>query len=146
MMRLKVTKVEAPDPPNKSSLPIVHFDGRSRSMDASWDPNANSKIRGTVRLTPDGEVRWTTVSIFSGYVHVHCSAFGNVTDVAISEERWCSEGIQPGGPRSARGVVGTWFDKDHDPHGPAGPTAFWKVAQIPGVDDESDEEDAPWLH
>jgi len=37
-------------------------------MDASWDPNANSKIRGSVRLTPDGEVRWTTVSIFSGYV------------------------------------------------------------------------------
>ena len=28
-----------------------------------------------------------------------------------SEERWKSEGIQIGGPRSARGVLGTWFDK-----------------------------------
>lgn len=28
-----------------------------------------------------------------------------------SEERWKSEGIQVGGPRSARGVLGTWFDK-----------------------------------
>lgn len=27
-------------------LPIVHFAGTSRSLHASWDPNANSKIRG----------------------------------------------------------------------------------------------------
>ena len=68
MMRLHVTKVEAPGLSDNSSLPVVHFNGRSRSVDASWDPNANSKIRGSVRLTPEGEVRWTTVSIFSGCV------------------------------------------------------------------------------
>lgn len=45
-----------------------------------------------------------------------------------SEERWRSEGIQIGGPRSGRGVLGNWFDKDFDRHGPAGPTAFWKVS------------------
>lgn len=28
-----------------------------------------------------------------------------------SEERWRSEGIQIGGPGSARGVLGNWFDK-----------------------------------
>lgn len=27
-------------------LPIVHFAGTSRSLHSSWDPNANSKIRG----------------------------------------------------------------------------------------------------
>ena len=27
-------------------LPIVHFAGTSESLHASWDPNANSKIRG----------------------------------------------------------------------------------------------------
>jgi hypothetical protein len=27
------------------------------------------------------------------------------------EERWASEGIQVGGVGSARGVVGTWFDR-----------------------------------
>lgn len=27
-------------------LPIVHFEGTSRSLHASWDPDANSKIRG----------------------------------------------------------------------------------------------------
>jgi hypothetical protein len=63
---------------------------------------------------------------------------------AGSEERWRSEGIQPGGPRSPRGVVGTWFDTDHDPHGPVGPTAFWKVAEIPEDEDESDRADVPW--
>ncbi|KAM0716935.1 hypothetical protein Q7P37_006787 [Cladosporium fusiforme] len=89
-------------------LPIIHFAGTSRSLHASWDQNANSRIRGTVRQTPEGQIRWTTFSIFHG------------------EERWRSEGIQVGGLRSARGVLGNWFDKDFDIHGPAGPTAFWK--------------------
>jgi hypothetical protein len=46
-----------------------------------------------VRQTPEGAIRWTTFSIFHG------------------EERWRSEGIQVGGLRSARGVLGNWFDK-----------------------------------
>lgn len=45
-----------------------------------------------------------------------------------SEERWRSECIQTGGLRSARGMLGTWFDKDYNPEGPAGPTAFWKIS------------------
>jgi hypothetical protein len=96
------------------------------------DIHANVLCAGTVRQTPEGEIRWTTFSIFHG------------------EERWRSEGIQVGGLRSARGVLGSWFDKcvlgphlehhrcgglavlltvdrDYDMHGPAGPTAFWKV-------------------
>jgi hypothetical protein len=32
-------------------LPIVHFAGTSRSLHASWDPNANSKIRGEYNVT-----------------------------------------------------------------------------------------------
>ncbi|KAJ3560373.1 hypothetical protein NPX13_g9324 [Xylaria arbuscula] len=67
-------------------------------------------IIGTVRLTPEGEVRWTTFSIFGGV------------------ERWRSESVQVGGVRSAKGVLGHWFDKDFDPRGPAGPTAFWKIS------------------
>ena len=35
-----------------------------------------------------------------------------------SEERWKSEGIQIGGPRAARGVLGHWFDK-YDSHLPS---------------------------
>lgn len=50
-------------------------------------------VKGTVRLTKEGEVRWTTFSIFHGV------------------ERWRSEGVQIGGVRSARGVVGNWFDR-----------------------------------
>jgi hypothetical protein len=48
-------------------------------------------------MTPEGEVRWTTYSIFSG------------------QERWKSEGIQIGGRRSAKGVVGNWFEKYANP-------------------------------
>lgn len=49
--------------------------------------------KGTVGLTKEGEVRWTSVSIFHGH------------------ERWKSESVQIGGPRSARGVIGNWFDR-----------------------------------
>ncbi|TKA65617.1 hypothetical protein B0A55_07288 [Friedmanniomyces simplex] len=131
-IKLQVTKIEPPGSGDEGEededdgmdwsnfrgerLPVVHFRGNSRSLHASWDPNANSKIRGTVRQTPEGEIRWTTFSIFHG------------------EERWRSEGIQVGGLRSGRGVLGNWFDKDYDIHGPAGPTAFWKIT------DELEEE------
>lgn len=47
---------------------------------------------GSVRLTREGEVRWTTFSIFA------------------SQPRWRSEGIQLGGLRSSK-VIGNWFDK-----------------------------------
>lgn len=62
------------------------------------------------------------------------------------EERWRSEGVQVGGLRSMRGVVGTWFDKDYEPHGPAGPTAFWKICDrgLFADQEDSDDEDGNW--
>src|SRR6266536_1011098 len=51
------------------------------------------KSVGTVRMTKMGAIRWTSFSIYHG------------------EERWRSEGVQVGGLRSARGILGTWFDK-----------------------------------
>ncbi|KAK3944895.1 hypothetical protein QBC46DRAFT_350253 [Diplogelasinospora grovesii] len=118
LMKIHVTKIEEDD--KRGGGPVTtHFKGFSRSLDGSWDENANSDLRGMCRMTPEGEVRWTTWSIFSG------------------EERWRSEGIQLGGVRSSRGVVGNWFDKDYDPQGPVGPTAFWKVSdREPNSDDQ----------
>ncbi|KAI1381916.1 hypothetical protein F4677DRAFT_9300 [Hypoxylon crocopeplum] len=113
LMKIRVTRVEAPGPDDGQDLPVVHFEGISRSLDDSYDENANSDLRGmrgSVRLTREGEVRWTTFSVFSGV------------------ERWRSESVQIGGVRSAKGVLGNWFDKDFDPRGPAGPTAFWKIS------------------
>jgi len=112
IMRIKATKAEAPGELDGQELPVVHFAGTSHSMHAHRDPNANSRIRGTVRLTKEGEVRWTSFSIYFG------------------EERWRSEGIQVGGVGSARGVFGHWFDKDFSQHGPAGPTALWKINDV----------------
>ncbi|KAL8771829.1 MAG: hypothetical protein Q9209_002767 [Squamulea sp. 1 TL-2023] len=108
IVKLQVTKIEKPGENDGQGLPVVHFKGSSNSALPPVDYNANSKIRGSVRLTPEGEVRWTTFSVFHG------------------EERWRSEGIQLGGVRAARGILGYWFDKDFDEYGPAGPTAFWK--------------------
>ena len=47
-------------------------------------------------------------------VKLHCSSIlwpELLTRLCDSEERWKSEGIQVGGPCSARGVIGHWFDK-----------------------------------
>ncbi|RMD41048.1 hypothetical protein DV735_g4084, partial [Chaetothyriales sp. CBS 134920] len=117
-LQLHVTKIEWPDDDDSNehtnedniarNRPIVHFEGSSKSTHVPWDPNANSTIRGTVRTTRTGDIRWTTLSVFQG------------------EERWRSESIQIGGIRSGRGAIGTWFDKDYDHHGPVGPTYFWK--------------------
>ncbi len=85
-------------------------------------PNGTST--GSVSETPQGEIRWTTFSVYHG------------------EERWRSEGIQVGGLRSARGVLGNWFDKNFSVHGPAGPTAFWKSSnEVPGEGNEDEDED-----
>lgn len=65
-MNLQVTDVTAPGPFEDPSMPIVHFRGKSKSVDAQWDPNANSGIRGTVRMTANGDIRWKTISVFHG--------------------------------------------------------------------------------
>ncbi|KAH7035424.1 uncharacterized protein B0I36DRAFT_92437 [Microdochium trichocladiopsis] len=110
LMKIAVTEIEEPGPDDGQDMPVVHFRGISRSLDDTWDDNANSDLAGTVRMTKEGEVRWTTVSIFGGI------------------ERWKSESVQVGGVKSSRGVLGNWFDRDYDPRGPVGPTAFWKIS------------------
>ncbi|KAJ4298965.1 hypothetical protein N0V90_004209 [Kalmusia sp. IMI 367209] len=119
LMRLTVTAITAPGKNDNQSMPVVHFSGAAKAVDTNMDANANSGIRGCVRMTAEGEVRWSTVWVFNG-----------------DEERWRSEAIQVGGLRSKRGVVGIWYDKSFDPHGPAGPTAFWKVKELPGGSDQ----------
>ncbi|KAL1879713.1 hypothetical protein Daus18300_001550 [Diaporthe australafricana] len=124
VVKIHVTRIEPPGPEDGQALPVVHYEGFSKSLDSSLDENANSGLTGSVRLTREGEVRWTSHSIFNG------------------QERWRSEGIQIGGLRSSK-VVGNWFDKDYDPSGPVGPTAFWKISdRQPGsCDDHVTEHD-----
>lgn len=74
-------------------MPTLVFEvcpSQSRSEDGSHPTYTSA---GLVRLTKEGEVWWTTNSVFHG------------------QERWRSESIQVGGVRSARGNVGTWFDR-----------------------------------
>lgn len=46
MMRIQVTSIEPPGPEDGQELPVIHFRGVSRSLDDSFDDNANSDIRG----------------------------------------------------------------------------------------------------
>ena len=45
-MKIQVTKIEAPGEDDGQRLPVVRFQGKSSSIRPSWDPNANSKIKG----------------------------------------------------------------------------------------------------
>jgi hypothetical protein len=66
IMEISVDKISEPGENDGKGLPVVHFQGTSRSMHSQWDPNANSNIKGTVRLTKEGEVRWTSISVYQG--------------------------------------------------------------------------------
>jgi hypothetical protein len=85
VIALEVVQVVPPGPKDSKDLPVVHFHGTTRaSQDA--DPNATSRLTGeqlsggwavkpliaavgTVRMTPNGDVRWSSLSIFNGYVY-----------------------------------------------------------------------------
>lgn len=67
-----MTHTEPPGPDDGQELPVVFFEGSSRSLHSAWDVNANSKIKGSVRLTKEGEVRWSSMSVYNGYVHLIC--------------------------------------------------------------------------
>ena len=45
-MRIEVTSIEAPGEEDGQALPVVHFKGASSAVRPSWDPNANSRIKG----------------------------------------------------------------------------------------------------
>ncbi|KAJ6261645.1 hypothetical protein Dda_2443 [Drechslerella dactyloides] len=46
---IRITKIEPPGPDDGQDLPVVHFRGVSRLIDAYWDPNANSLLTGEFR-------------------------------------------------------------------------------------------------
>ncbi|KAI0393832.1 hypothetical protein F5Y17DRAFT_430432 [Xylariaceae sp. FL0594] len=129
LMRIYVTKVEAPGPGDGQGLPVVHFKGIARHLMNGINDHPVTDLRGTVRLTPAGDVHWTTFTIID------------------SEDVWRSESIQVGGVGSAKGVIGHWFDATYDPVGPVGPTAFWKISDrnkalaAAGDDDDDDDDD-----
>lgn len=67
-MELTVTSIDPPGEDDGQELPVVSFKGKSRLLEASPVPgtNSTSSVRGTVRLTKEGEVRWTTYSVYWG--------------------------------------------------------------------------------
>lgn len=46
LMRTFVTSIEKPGPEDGQDLPVVHFKGISRSLDQTFDENADSDLRG----------------------------------------------------------------------------------------------------
>jgi hypothetical protein len=50
LMKIHVTGVEPPGPEDGQDGPVVSFRGFSRSLEGSWDENADSDLRGRVKL------------------------------------------------------------------------------------------------
>ncbi|KAH7303726.1 hypothetical protein B0I35DRAFT_383555, partial [Stachybotrys elegans] len=126
-MRIYVTKIEPPGPNDGQALPVVHFAGISKRVTSTgYEYMTASMVQGTVRLTREGEVKWT--------LSIDCG----------KERRRC-EGIQIGGIRSARGVLGNW----HDPvellaSGRLGPMEFYKVSDEYERCEEMEWEEGDW--
>lgn len=91
--------------PTSTVLPPIDFCGVSTGGTSV----EGSHIRGTVSLTTDDppEVRWTWVVRYSGF------------------DRWRLEGIQVGGCKSRRGIVGMWSDVERADLSPVGPFTYW---------------------
>jgi hypothetical protein len=89
IMELEITSFSAPDANDGQEFPVVHFEGVSRSITSRWDPNANANIRGTVRMTKEGEVRWQTISVYGGWVMLNPFIVENkATGMGIIWEWW----------------------------------------------------------
>lgn len=65
-MEIYATEVCPPEAGDHQDFPMVMFEGVSRSLHDRGDPNANSEIKGMVRMTKEGEVRWNTISFYGG--------------------------------------------------------------------------------
>ena len=46
-MKIHITKIQPPREEDGQALPVVHFHGSSHSLRPHWDPNANSKMKGS---------------------------------------------------------------------------------------------------
>jgi hypothetical protein len=67
-MRLRVVGYGEHEEFDDESKPVIAFVGATLPIHAvwSWDVNAHATMRGTVRTTKEGEVRWTSYSVFHG--------------------------------------------------------------------------------
>lgn len=54
VVKIRVTRIEPPGPEDGQSLPVVHFEGFSKSLDSSLDENANSGLTGEVSVKGTG--------------------------------------------------------------------------------------------
>lgn len=57
MVKIRVTRIEPPGPEDGQALPVVHFEGFSKSLDSSLDENANSGLTGEVSAKGTGSFR-----------------------------------------------------------------------------------------
>lgn len=55
-MRIQATKIEPPGENDGKDLPVVHFKGISASARPSWDPNANSQLKGMLTHSPSDKI------------------------------------------------------------------------------------------
>ncbi|THH07138.1 hypothetical protein EW145_g3598 [Phellinidium pouzarii] len=56
------TSSSSADSPTPEQRPIIHFAGTSRGGNGN-----EAKVRGSVRMTPDGHIRWRFASIYDGH-------------------------------------------------------------------------------
>jgi hypothetical protein len=67
-MKLRIDRLESPGEMDGKGLPVVHFKGTARSMHQAHDPNANSKLTGSLPL-PTLSLETTLISVSTSNRH-----------------------------------------------------------------------------
>lgn len=98
--------------PKKPSTPTPPSPAK-RSKKLSFEGRDPQRlVKGWVKMNSKNEVRWKWVISYRGMG---------------AQTKWLLHGVQPGGYKSAFGIVGTWSTAEHDDAGPNGPFWYWPV-------------------
>ncbi|GAA5955338.1 hypothetical protein JCM21900_005775 [Sporobolomyces salmonicolor] len=109
--KLSFTGTSVPLHLRSQPQPPLNFTGTFTHSHAHAQQHLRDRsIRGTVEVNEEGDVVWRYVIRYGGM------------------DQWAMTGVQPGGPRSKYGVLGTWTCADReaaDDDGPNGPFWYW---------------------
>ncbi|CAL1701796.1 unnamed protein product [Somion occarium] len=105
-MRLRPAYYTPATIPKYAHRPTIHLDGETAGPAGT---TTLRKIRGSVMMIADGNIRWTLYS----------------SAAEDGPNEWVTEGVQVG---SVMGVLGMWTGAEHAKGDPLGPFWAWKVA------------------
>lgn len=112
-LKLRVTSVEPAGEDDMQGTVVTHFTGSSRSMHMSWDPNANSRIRGSVIVSCGRSSTDKCQVLFGQLPAVRCAGRPSPSITARNDGVVKGFSLEAVGRRVASWVLGLTGDTQH---------------------------------